>query len=196
MWFALCFVLLTGNLKKIGEKDDGLCGFAPVWPEPKKRACEQPAQTEGGQTQTQEVRRGLQNLEIPPYCRQNDSWAREGWRRMSVEEKEGDEQLTGLVYPQENIFQLNQMPYPLGCVLTAKMPGRFCSNETIISCLQVFKAAIINLPYSMPLSINISPMERKVRFLFWWLFIVLSDLLPFIHRPLSAYVVQKCCSVA
>lgn len=72
----ICLVvsLLTGNLEKIGEKDDGLCSFAPVWPQPKKWAREQPAQAEGGQTQAQEVRGGLQNLEVPPYCRQNDGW--------------------------------------------------------------------------------------------------------------------------
>lgn len=88
---VICLVvwLLTGNLKEIGEKDDGLCSFAPVWPEPKKRAREQPAQTEGGQTQTQEVRRGLQNLQISPYRGQNDGWDRQ--RGMKEDEgKEGD----------------------------------------------------------------------------------------------------------
>lgn len=69
-----------------------------------------------------------------------------------------------------------------------------CSNETIITCLQVWEAVIMDLPYSMPLSMNISPMVKKVRFLFWWLFIVLSVLLPFILQPLSAHLVQRCCS--
>ena len=63
---------LTDNLEQVGEKDDGLGAFAPVRPEAEKRVREQPGQTEGGQTQTQEVRRGLQDLEIPPYCGQND----------------------------------------------------------------------------------------------------------------------------
>lgn len=73
---ATCPVLwlLTGDLKEIGEKKDGLCSIASVWPETKKRTCEQPSQTERRQTQTQEVRRGLQDLQITPYCRQDDSW--------------------------------------------------------------------------------------------------------------------------
>ena len=68
--------LLTDNLKKIRKKDDGLCRFPPIWPEPKERAREQPAQTEGRQTQTQEVGGGLQNLQVRPYRRQNDGWLR------------------------------------------------------------------------------------------------------------------------
>lgn len=63
---------LTSDLKKTGEEDDDLGIISPVGPEPEQRAGEQPTQTESRQTQTQEVRRGLQNLEIPPYCRQDD----------------------------------------------------------------------------------------------------------------------------
>lgn len=59
MWRVLFLWLLTGNLKEIGEKKDGFCSFAVVWPEPKKWACEQPGQAESRQTQTQEVWRGL-----------------------------------------------------------------------------------------------------------------------------------------
>lgn len=37
------FRRLTGNLKYIGEKDDGLGGPAAVRPEPEQRAGEEPA---------------------------------------------------------------------------------------------------------------------------------------------------------
>lgn len=92
---------------------------------------------------------------------------REQWRGTSVGEEEGDVSMTSLVYPQQNISDSNQKPHPLWSVLRTKMPNRSCSNETIISHLQVHKAVIMYLPYSMPLSINISPMVRKVKFLFW-----------------------------
>lgn len=120
-----------------------------------------------------------------------------GWRRMSEERKGGRCVNDKPCLPTAKIyFKLHQMPHPLRCELAAKMSGRFCSNEIIISCFQVHKAVIMNLPYSMPLRINISPMVRKVRFLFWWLSIGPSGWLPFINRPLPACVVQKCCSVA
>lgn len=121
---------------------------------------------------------------------------REWWRGTSVGEVEGDVSMTSFVYPQQNISDSTQKPHPLWWVLRTKMPNRSCSNETIMSYLQVHKSVIMYLPYSMPLSINISPMVRKVKFLFWWLSIVLSGSLPFIHRPLSACVVQRCCSAA
>lgn len=115
---------------------------------------------------------------------------RERRRGSRAGEEEGDVSSTSLVYPQQNISDLNQKPYPLWLVLWAEMPNRFCSNETIISYLQVHKAVIMYLPYSMPLSINISPMVRKVKFLLWWLSIVLSGSLPF-YTPTS---VCMCCS--
>lgn len=49
-------------------------------------------------------------------------------------------EMTRLVYPQKNIFQLHLMPHPLRCELAAKMSDRFCSNEIIISCFQVQKS--------------------------------------------------------
>lgn len=64
---------LTRNLKEVGEQHDGLCSFAPVRPHAKQRARQQAAEAEGRQAQTQEVRRRLQDLEIPPYCGQNNS---------------------------------------------------------------------------------------------------------------------------
>lgn len=72
---------LTGDLKQVGEKDDGLGRPAAVRPEPEQRAGEEPAQAEGGQTQTQEVRRGLQDLQVLPYGGQDDSWGTKQGRR-------------------------------------------------------------------------------------------------------------------
>lgn len=190
--------LLTSDLKEIGEKNDGFCSFAPVWPEPKQRACEQPAQTESRQTQTQEVRRGLQNLQIAPYCRQDDSWGHP--KQMTRDERgrqAGRFVNDNLVYPQKKKNIWTKSDASVMCEYSQNTRQIFipvCSNETIISCLQVYKAVKMNLPYSTPLSINISPMVKNVRFLFWWLSIVLSSLLPSIRRPLSAHLVQKCCS--
>lgn len=65
---------LTGDLKQVGEKDDGLGRPAAVRPEPEQRAGEQPAQAEGGQTQPQEVGRGLQDLQVLPHGGQDDGW--------------------------------------------------------------------------------------------------------------------------
>lgn len=64
---------LTGDLKEVGEKHNGLCSSAPVRPHAKERARQQAAQAEGRQAQTQEVRRRLQDLEVPPYCGQDNS---------------------------------------------------------------------------------------------------------------------------
>lgn len=116
-----------------------------------------------------------------------------GWRRMSEEGKGGR-----CVNDKPCLPTAKYISSYIRCCIRwdVKMSCRFCSNEIIISCFQVHKAVIMNLPYSMPLRINISPMERKVRFLFWWLSIGLSGWLPFINRPLPACVVQKCCSVA
>lgn len=43
----------------------------------------------------------------------------------------------------------------------------------------------------MPLSTNMSPIVRKVRFLFWWLSILTGNSQSFIHRPKSACVAHK-----
>lgn len=70
---SVSFQLLTSNLEQVGEKDDGFCSFASIGPQPKQWTCEQPAQAEGRQTQTQKVGRSLQNLQVPPDRRQYDS---------------------------------------------------------------------------------------------------------------------------
>lgn len=96
---------LTADLKEVGEKDDGPGPPAAVRPESEQRAGEEPAQAEGGQTQTQEVRRGLQDLQVSPYGGQDDSWGTK------------PERGRGACLPRRE--------------LAAGTPGRFSSNEII-----------------------------------------------------------------
>jgi len=66
-------------------------------------------------------------------------------------------------------------------VMMSVMSAYGQNAKQILFSSPVYKTVIRNLPYSMPLSINISPMVRKVRFFFWLLSIVLIYSPPFIH---------------